>query len=57
MVVFKKNMIVFYFEDVFKEFFYVRIVNGKYYNCVKGYVDDVMLKGVKMEVGGNFDES
>lgn len=54
---FKKYMSEFYSEDASQEKSYARIVNNRHFNRVKGYIDDAMSKGAKMEAGGKFDES
>lgn len=46
----------FYTEDAAKESSYARIVNNKHYHRVKGYVEDAIAKGAKVEVGGQFDD-
>jgi len=54
---FKKYMDKFYTEDASKESSYARIVNNRHYNRVKGYIDDAVSKGAKIEAGGTFDSS
>ncbi len=54
---FKKHMKEFYTEDSSQESSYARIVNTRHFNRVKGYIDDAMDKGAKIEAGGKFDES
>ncbi len=54
---FKKYMKEFYTEDSSQESSYARIVNTRHFNRVKGYIDDAMDKGAKIEAGGKFDES
>lgn len=54
---FKKNMAEFYSGDASQEKSYARIVNNRHFNRVKGYIDDALSKGAKIEAGGNFDES
>ncbi len=54
---FKKYMQVFYSADAAQESSYARIVNNRHYQRVKGYVDDALAKGAKIEAGGDFDES
>ena len=51
----KKYMKTFYTEDASKETSYARIVNNKHFGRVKGYIDDAVAKGAKIEVGGDFD--
>jgi aldehyde dehydrogenase (NAD+) len=53
---FKKQIASFYTEDASQESSYARIVNKRHYSRVKGYIDDAVSKGAKMEVGGNFKE-
>ena len=53
----KKYMQIYYTEDPSQEDSYSRIVNNRHFQRVKGYVDDAMSKGAKMEAGGKFDES
>ena len=57
MTAFKKHLASFYSEDASQESSYARIVNNRHYNRVKGYIDDAMSKGAKMEAGGEFDEN
>lgn len=51
---FKKYMSTFYSEDASQESSYARIVNKRHFDRVKGYVDDAVSKGAKVEAGGNF---
>ena len=51
----KKNIKKFYTEDASKESSYARIVNHRHFNRVKGYVEDAVLKGAKVEAGAKFD--
>ncbi|MFK7774949.1 MAG: aldehyde dehydrogenase family protein [Saprospiraceae bacterium] len=57
MTAFKKYMNKFYTKDASKESSYARIVNNRHFNRVKGYIDDAVAKGAKIEAGGNFDDS
>jgi aldehyde dehydrogenase (NAD+) len=54
---FKKCITTFYQGDAAQEPSYARIVNGRHFQRVKGYVDDALAKGAKVEAGGKFDES
>ena len=54
---FKKQMVTLYSENASEESSYSRIVNNKHYDRIKGYIDDALTKGAKMEKGGNFDGS
>lgn len=47
----------FYSEDIEEASSYARIVNKHHYKRVKGYIDDAVAKGAKVESGGQFDES
>lgn len=51
----KKNIKKFYTEDASKETSYARIVNNRHFNRVKGYIDDAVSKGAKVEAGAKFD--
>lgn len=52
-----KNIDAFYKNDAAKETSYARIVNNHHFNRVKGYVEDAVSKGAKVETGGKFDEA
>ena len=54
---FKKHIKSFYKGDAAKEPSYARIVNERHYHRIKGYVDDALSKGAKIEIGGSFDEN
>ncbi len=45
----------FYSEDASKETSYARIVNNHHFKRVKGYIDDAVAKGARIEAGGQFD--
>jgi aldehyde dehydrogenase (NAD+) len=47
----------FYTENASDESSYARIVNNHHFKRIKGYVDDAVEKGAKVESGGQFDES
>lgn len=55
MTAFKKYMNKFYSDDASQESSYARIVNNRHFNRVKGYIDDAVAKGAKIEAGGKFD--
>jgi aldehyde dehydrogenase (NAD+) len=46
----------FYTENVSEESSYSRIVNGHHFNRVKGYIEDAVAKGAKIESSGKLDE-
>jgi aldehyde dehydrogenase (NAD+) len=52
-----KNIETFYKNDAANETSYARIVNNSHFNRLKGYVEDAISKGAKVETGGTFDES
>ena len=51
----KKNVETFYSQNIDQASSYCRIVNNHHYNRVKGYIDDAVSKGAKIEMGGNGD--
>ncbi len=51
----KKNIKKFYTEDASREKSYARIVNNRHFHRVKGYVEDAISKGAKVEAGAKFD--
>lgn len=51
----KKNVETFYSQNVDQETSYCRIVNNHHYHRVKGYMDDAISKGAKIEMGGITD--
>lgn len=53
----KKYLREYYTENAAAEPSYARIVNKRHYKRVKSYVDDALVKGAVVEVGGEFDES
>jgi aldehyde dehydrogenase (NAD+) len=54
---FRQHLADFYSDDASQDPSYARIVNSRHYQRVKGYVDDALAKGAKVEIGGEFDES
>lgn len=52
----KKNIDTFYAHDAAQETSYSRIVNQRHFDRVKGYIDDAVSKGAKLEAGGKFIE-
>jgi aldehyde dehydrogenase (NAD+) len=44
-------------DDARKSGDYTRMVNSRHYNRVKSYLDDAILRGAKIELGGVMDES
>ena len=54
---FKKYMTQFYGKDASQESSYARIVNERHFNRVKGYIDEAVANGAKVEAGGDFDET
>ncbi len=54
---FKKQVKNFYNNDAANEVSYARIVNQRHYSRIKGYIDDALSKGAKIEVGGTFNKS
>lgn len=52
---FKEYLDKFYSENVEQETSYCRIVNQQHFKRVKGYVDDALSKGAKIEAGGEMD--
>lgn len=53
---FKKQIKNFYTEDPLQEASYNRMVNQHHFERVKGYVDDALSKGAKLETGGKFNK-
>ena len=51
----KSKIVSFYGADVSTSDSYNRIVNGKHFKRVNGYVDDALSKGAKIAFGGNKD--
>lgn len=47
----------FYTEDISNETSYSRIVNERHFNRIKGYVEDAIQKGAKVNIGGEFDDA
>ncbi|MFT4740234.1 MAG: aldehyde dehydrogenase (NAD+) [Marivirga sp.] len=47
----------FYTENAADASSYARIVNKHHFNRIKGYVEDAIEKGAKVESGGQFDEA
>lgn len=52
---FKKHTKNFYSENATTESSYARIVNKHHFERVKGYIDDAVSKGAKIETGGEMD--
>ena len=52
----KKNIHTFYTEDASKEKSYARIVNNRNYHRVKGYIEEAVYNGAKVEIGGTFED-
>ena len=50
----KKYLTTYYTADAAQAPSYARMVNHHHFNRVKGYVEDAVAKGAKIEVGGNF---
>lgn len=46
----------FYTENPANQESYARMVNHRHYQRVKGYVEDAIAKGAKVEMGGQFDD-
>ena len=53
----KKYINQFYSTDAAKESSYNRIVNSKHFDRLKGYIDDAVLKGAKIETGGTLQDT
>lgn len=53
---FKKYTSRFYGEQAISESSYARIVNQRHFTRIKGYIDDAIDKGAKVEIGAQFDE-
>ena len=51
----KEHLKIFFTENALNEKSYNRIVNNRHFERVKSYVDDAMVKGAKIEIGGDFD--
>ncbi|SHI66356.1 aldehyde dehydrogenase family protein [Pseudozobellia thermophila] len=54
---FKKHVENFYTQDPLQEASYNRMVNQHHFERVKGYVDDALEKGAKVEAGGKFNKN
>lgn len=52
----KKYVNIFYGDNPSTETSYGRIVNNRHFSRVKGYIDDAIAKGAKVEIGGHFNE-
>ncbi len=53
----KEYVKTFYTEDASKQESYARIVNNRHHGRVKGYIDDAVSKGAKIEMGGASDSN
>lgn len=53
----KKNIEKFYTEDASQEKSYARIVNNRHFRRIKGYIEDAVSKGAKVETGAKFDDN
>jgi len=52
----RKNLQVFYGDDVSKSKDYMRIVNRQHFNRVKSYLEDSVSAGAKVVIGGKSNE-
>ncbi len=54
---FKKSVVKFYGESVKDSPDYARIVDHRHFQRLKGYLDDALHRGAKVEFGGDLDSS
>ena len=53
----KKYIHQFYSDDATKESSYNRIVNSRHFDRLKGYIEDAVSKGAKIETGGQLSDT